>query len=316
MSRLWCVYSDEYFVDMGDHVFPVAKYRLVHARLREEGTVPEEAVAAPQPATEEQLRRAHTARYLSELRRLAEPGWGYVTGDTPISPDILAKAILGAGGTILTCELALQRGVGLHLSGGFHHAGPDSGEGFCYVNDAAVAIRELQARGRANGRLAIGRAAVVDLDVHQGNGTARIFAGDDTVFTFSMHEEWNYPPVKPPSDWDIGLPSGCEDDTYLAHLERALPEVLSRGRPGLVVYLAGADPYERDQLGGLALTLEGLRERDALVLGACRERGVPVAILLAGGYAEDTADTVEIHVQTAREARRCLDATRAAAPVA
>jgi acetoin utilization deacetylase AcuC-like enzyme len=186
----------------------------------------------------------------------------------------------------------------VHLGGGYHHAFPDHGEGFCLINDVAIAIRMLQRDGAAR------RVAVVDLDVHHGNGTAAIFAGDETVFTFSMHQENNYPAWKPPGDLDLGLPDETDDQAYLALLARHLPEILRRHAPELVVYLAGADPHERDQLGGLALTTDGLRRRDALVLETAGERGIPVAVTLAGGYAANERDTVEIHVNTVREAQR------------
>ena len=205
---------------------------------------------------------------------------------------------LCAGGTLRTAQAALRDGAAVHLGGGFHHAFPDHGEGFCLIHDVAIAIRMLQ-RERA-----IRRALVVDLDVHHGNGTAAIFSGDDTVFTFSMHQQNNYPAWKPPSDLDLGLPDATGDQDYLALLERHLPVILDRHGPDLVVYLAGADPYERDQLGGLALTIDGLRRRDAYVLGTARSRGLPVAVTLAGGYAANERDTVEIHVNTVREEAR------------
>jgi acetoin utilization deacetylase AcuC-like enzyme len=203
-----------------------------------------------------------------------------------------------AGGSILTARLALERGVAVHLGGGFHHAFPDHGEGFCLINDVAIAIRAVQRE-----RL-VGRAAVVDLDVHHGNGTAAIFRDDPAVLTFSMHQERNYPALKPPSDLDVGLEDGTGDDAYLALLEKHLPEILARHHPDLVVYLAGADPYESDQLGGLGLTIAGLRRRDELVFERAASARVPVAVCLAGGYAVRTDDTVEIHCNTVRAACR------------
>jgi len=300
MSRPWCVYSDEYFVDMGEHVFPVEKYRQVHAKLVAGGVLQPGDVAEPQPASEEDVLLVHQPGYLAHLRRVAAFGWGYLTPDTPVSPEILSKSILSAGGTLLAGRLALEQGVSLHLSGGFHHAFADHGEGFCYLNDVAVAIRRLQADG------AIGRAAIIDCDVHQGNGNAAIFAGDDSVFTFSIHEEANYPMPKPPSDLDIGLPWRCPDGRYLAGARTGVEAALA-AHPDLVLYLAGADPYENDMLGGLAVTMDGLLERDRLVLASCAEAGVPAAVVLAGGYAHDTDDTVEIHCRTAREVRATLE---------
>jgi acetoin utilization deacetylase AcuC-like enzyme len=296
----WCVYSPDYFVDMGDHVFPIEKYRLTYAALVEEATLRPEDTTAPEPASEADLLRVHTPEYLAHLRALAAYGWGFLTPDTPVSPEILEKAILAAGGTTLTARLALERGAALHLSGGFHHAFPDHGEGFCYVNDVAVAIRRLQHDGLVRS------AAVIDCDLHQGNGTAVIFADDPSVFTFSIHEEDNYPIPKPPSDLDIGLRSGCRDEEYLKGVATGVEAALGDERPDLALYLAGADPYEGDVLGGLAVTTDGLRRRDELVLGACRDRGVPVAVVLAGGYARRTEDTVAIHCATAREVRRML----------
>lgn len=296
MGTPWCVYSDEYHVDMGEHVFPVEKYRLVYAKLAAEGVLQPEDVAEPQRATEEDLLRVHEPGYLAHLRRVAALGWGYLTPDTPVSPEILDKSILAAGGTLLAGRLALERGAALHLSGGFHHAFADHGEGFCYINDVALAIRRLQSDG------AIARAAIVDCDVHQGNGNATIFAGDDTVFTFSIHEEGNYPVPKPPSDLDLGLPWRCRDRQYLAGVRTGVRAALE-AQPDLVFYLAGADPYEGDMLGGLAVTMDGLLERDRTVLSSCAEARVSVAVVLAGGYAHDTSHTVEIHCATAREMR-------------
>ena len=303
MATPWCVYSDDYHVDMGDHVFPVEKYRLVHARLMNEGVLRAEDIAAPQPASENDLLLVHEPGYLAHLRRLASFGWGYLTPDTPVSAEILDKSILSAGGTVLAARLALNAGLALHLSGGFHHAFADHGEGFCYINDVAVAVRRLQQEG------AIRRAAIIDCDVHQGNGTATIFAGDPSVFTFSIHEEGNYPLLKPPSDLDIGLPWECDDEQYLAGVRAGLESSLGGDPPGIALYLAGADPYQDDMLGGLAVTMQGLRDRDRLVLASCATAGVPVAVVLAGGYAHHTADTVAIHCDTAREVRAGLEAT-------
>ena len=300
MSPPWCVYSDEYFVDMGEHVFPVEKYRQVYAKLIAAGVLQPGDVTEPQPASEEDLLLVHQPGYLAHLRRVAAFGWGYLTPDTPVSPEILSKSTLSAGGTLLAGRLALEQGASLHLSGGFHHAFADHGEGFCYINDVAIAIRRLQAAG------AIGRAAIVDCDVHQGNGNAAIFAGDDSVFKFSIHEEANYPLPKPPSDLDIGLPWRCSDERYLAGARTGVETALA-AHPDLVFYLAGADPYENDMLGGLAVTMDGLLQRDRLVLASCAEAGVPAAVVLAGGYAHDTDDTVEIHCGTAREVRATLE---------
>jgi acetoin utilization deacetylase AcuC-like enzyme len=198
------------------------------------------------------------------------------------------------GGTTLAAREALTRGFGVNLGGGFHHACPDHAEGFCYLNDIAVAIRTLQHEGR------VLRAAIVDCDVHQGNGTARAFRGDDTVFTFSLHQQRNYPTPKEPGDLDVGLDDGTGDAEYLERLEQALERVWESA-PELVIYQAGADPYREDQLGGLALTIEGLAARDLMVLEGGARRGVPVAVTLGGGYARRLDDTVQIHLATCRQ---------------
>jgi acetoin utilization deacetylase AcuC-like enzyme len=202
------------------------------------------------------------------------------------------------GGTCESAVDALAHGVAMNLAGGTHHAFPGHGEGFCVFNDVAVAVRLLQQSGR------IRRAAIVDLDVHQGNGTNAIFAGDESVFTFSMHGGKNYPFHKVPGSLDIELPDGANDDLYLMLLAEHLPDILARSQPDLVIYLAGADPHEGDALGRLGLTFDGLARRDAIVIDLCREVGLPVAITIAGGYGRDLGDTVRIHLETARIASR------------
>jgi acetoin utilization deacetylase AcuC-like enzyme len=208
---------------------------------------------------------------------------------------------LAAGGTTLAARLALEDGAGFNIGGGFHHAFPEHGEGFCAINDCAVAIRRLQKAGR------IERAMIVDCDVHQGNGTATIFARDKTVFTLSIHQLHNYPATKPASDIDLNLADEVGDDEYLERLRNAYVPALSEFQPQLVVYLAGADPYYRDQLGGLALSLEGLKARDRLVMAAALMQKVPVGITLAGGYAVDLEDTITIHVNTAKAVKEVLE---------
>ncbi len=292
------VASARYEVDIGPHVFPTAKYRLVRERLLARGLARPEDFAEPPMPSEVDLRRAHAAEYLDDLRHL-RPTWRTIYSELPLTRAIVEGFTLAAGGTLLAARNALESGAALHLGGGLHHAFADRAEGFCYVNDVAVAAHALLAEGRA------ARAAVIDCDVHQGNGTARIFAEDATVFTFSIHQEWNYP-VKEQSDLDIGLEDGVGDAEYLAHLDREVPRILDRERPNVVFYLAGADPYVEDQLGGLALTKAGLRERDRRVLAWCRERGIPVAVTLAGGYAARLDDTVAIHEATAEEVLRAL----------
>lgn len=285
------VHSPSYACDIGPHVFPTAKYRLVVEALARDGVLAQTPVLEPEPATRTMLQRAHEDAYLGDLEslRISERT---ASSELPLSRDIVRAYVLAAGGTTLAAREALGAGVAVHVGGGFHHASPGHAEGFCYINDLAVAIRTLQAEGR------IGRAAVVDLDVHQGNGTARIFADDDSVFTLSIHQENNYPVPKAVSDLDIGLEDGADDETYDAALSLALEKVWAFA-PELVLYVAGADPYVDDQLGGLALTFDGLERRDRRVIEGCATRGIPFAIALAGGYARRTEDTVRIHARTA-----------------
>ena len=290
------VWSPRYEVDIGAHVFPTVKYRLVRDRLLEEGTISPDDVMEPVPASLAEVALTHTDEYLDKIVRGAFSAAEVMRLELPFSPGLREASLLCSGGTTLTGEFALERGVAVHLGGGFHHAFAGHGEGFCLLNDVAVAARVLQDRGRVE------RVAVVDLDVHHGNGTAAIFADDPSVFTFSMHQEWNYPAVKPPGDLDVGLEDGTGDEAYLSLLREHLAGILEGHRPELVLYLAGADPYREDQLGGLALTMEGLRQRDRTVFEMCAEAGAAAAVTLAGGYARDTDDTVEIHANTVREA--------------
>jgi acetoin utilization deacetylase AcuC-like enzyme len=253
------------------------------------------AVLAPEPASWDDLARVHTAEYLNKIRSGALSFEEIARLELPWSRELAEGFRLMVGGTILAAERALDGGVSIHLGGGFHHAFADHGEGFCMFNDVAAAIRRLQHDGR------IRRAAVVDGDVHHGNGTAMIFAGDTDVFTFSIHQQHNYPSWKPPGDLDIGLPDGTRDAAYLEKLKEGLDAVFEH-RPEVVAYVAGADPFKEDQLGGLSLTKEGLRRRDRMVFEACRNAGVPVFVTLAGGYARRVEDTVDIHMGTIEEA--------------
>lgn len=276
-----------------DHRFPIAKYELLRQRVIVEG-IANSGVREPERISWDALLRVHTERYVdaftngtldaAELRRLGFP-W---------SPELVERSYRAAGGTMEAARAALDLGVAMNLAGGTHHAFPDRGEGFCVFNDVAIAIRALQHDGL------IERAAIVDLDVHQGNGTNAIFAGDDSVFTFSMHGRRNYPFIKVPGSLDVELEDGCGDDDYLARLAGALPRVISQARPDLVVYLAGADVHEGDRLGRLRLTAAGLARRDVMVLQSAREVGIPVVVTIAGGYGHDTAVTVGLHAETAR----------------
>jgi acetoin utilization deacetylase AcuC-like enzyme len=289
--------ADAYEVDLGGHVFITAKYRLVRDRLLAEGAISREELLSPEPATDAQVLRVHTPQYVEKIRAGTLSAAERMRLEVPFTDGLREAMWLCAGGTLLTARQALEHGVAVHLGGGFHHAFAGHGEGFCLINDVAIAVRALQDEG------GVRRSVIVDLDVHQGNGTASIFAGDAEVFTFSMHQENNYPARKPASDLDIGLPDRTGDAAYLALLEENLPRILQTHRPQLAFYLAGADPWEGDQLGGLALTRAGLRQRDDTVLRLTGEAGVPVAIVLAGGYAHSPDDTVEIHCNTVRAAR-------------
>ena len=294
------VWHSAYEVDIGAHVFPTRKYRLVRDRLLAEGTVQAADLREPAPASDEDVGLVHTVDYVRRINTGSLSRDEQLVLEVPFSPALRVATWLCAGGSTLAGRLALERGIAVHLGGGFHHAFPDHGEGFCLINDVAIGIRVLQREG------VVRRAVVVDLDVHHGNGTADIFRDDPDVFTFSMHQERNYPAHKPPSDLDIGLDDGAGDAEYLTLLERHLPGLLARHRPDLVLYLAGADPYRMDQLGGLSLTLEGLRRRDRMVFERAMAAGIPVAVCLAGGYATRTDDTVEIHCTTVREAAAAL----------
>ena len=286
------VWSHRYGCDIGTHVFPTAKYALVHEYLVQSGVLAAGAAREPAPATRQLLAHAHEAEYLDDLESLHwTPRTQY--SELPLTREIVDAFALAASGTTLAAREALARGAAVHLGGGLHHAYADHAEGFCYVNDLAVAARAVLSEGIAR------RVAIVDLDVHQGNGTAHIFRAEPAVFTFSMHQENNYPVPKEPGDLDLGLADGTGDDAYLAELSRALERVWAFA-PELVLYQAGADPYHDDQLGGLALSFAGLEARDRVVLGGCAHRGIAVATTLGGGYARQIADTVRIHATTSR----------------
>ncbi len=289
------VWSPTYEVDLGPHVFVTAKYRLVRERLLANGTLTEADFVAPIAATRDELARAHSEEFLSKVETGSLSFSERARLEVPLTEELRDAMALSCGGTLLTARWALEHGVAVHLGGGFHHAYAGHGEGFCLYNDVAVAVRVLQAEGLVE------RVAVVDLDVHHGNGTAAIFAAAGDVFTFSMHQQNNYPFVKPPSDLDIALQDGTEDGEYLELLETALGDVIGEWVPDLIVYLAGADPYEHDQLGGLSMTLDGLRRRDRMVLEGAVEQTIPIAVLMAGGYAHELDDTVSVHVATVEE---------------
>jgi acetoin utilization deacetylase AcuC-like enzyme len=295
---LHCWTSARYTIPLpAGHRFPIEKYALLRDAVLASGLVPPSALHEPERASLDALRLVHTERYIdalvtgtlsdAEQRRIGLP-W---------SEFLVERSFRAVGGTCEAARAALDLGVTMNLAGGTHHAFPDHGEGFCVFNDVAVAIRVLQRDGR------IRRAAVIDLDVHQGNGTHAIFAGDDSVFTFSMHGGRNFPFHKVAGTLDVELADGTGDDAYLAALAEKLPGVLAASAPDLVIYLAGSDPHEGDRLGRLCLTFDGLARRDAMVLDACREVGIPVAVTIAGGYGRDINDSVRAHVNTVRIAR-------------
>ena len=292
------VYSDAYWmVDLGNHVFPAEKYRLVYEKLLHKGAK-KENFEAPEPALDDDLLLVHAPKYLKKLKtgRLSQAE--IMTMELPYSPELLDFAQLMVGGTILAGRLAMEDGLSVHIGGGFHHAFHDHGEGFCILNDVAVAIRKMQQSGDSL------KGMIVDCDVHQGNGTAEIFAEDETVFTFSMHQMDIYPAKKEKSTLDVGFWSDDADGKYLDTLKSHIPSMYDMFKPDVVFYLAGADPYTKDQLGGLKVTMEGLKERDTIVIQGALRSKIPVVILFAGGYALDVKDTVEIHLNTIKTAQK------------
>jgi acetoin utilization deacetylase AcuC-like enzyme len=294
------VYHPGYDPNLGDHVFPSQKYRLIHDRLLLDHIAEQDDFRQPEPAADEDILLVHDPDWVARLKAGTLTFFDILKLEIPYSRQMVRAFWLAAGGSLLAARLALRDGVGFNLGGGWHHAFRDHGEGFCAIHDVAVAIRRLQREGR------IERAMIVDCDVHHGNGTAAIFAGDASVFTLSIQQLNNYPTEKPPSDIDINLEDETGDEEYLEKLRAAYVPALARVRPQLLFYIAGADPYCRDQLGGLSLTFEGLKARDRLVLASALLEKIPVAIALAGGYAVDVNDTVAIHAGTAVMARDVL----------
>ena len=314
------VYSDDYFLPIGAHVFPSEKYRRIHNRLLESGVAELSDFVTPQPASDQDVLLVHTPQYVHKLKTGTLSAREELEMEIPYSPELVRAFWLAAGGSILAADYALKDRVAFNIGGGFHHAFPDHGEGFCMIHDVAIAIRRVQRDQK------VVRAMTVDCDVHQGNGTAVIFAGmrapgrplpstsastlnpsgpakirnahAGDVFTISLHQENNYPEWKPPSSIDVDLPDGIGDDDYLAWLDNALSSGLRQFEPELICYIAGADPYREDQLGGLSLSIEGLQHRDELVFRVARARDIPVMVTFAGGYALRVEDTVSIHCNT------------------
>ena len=292
---LHCWTSARYAITLPtNHRFPIAKYALLRDAVIASGLVPPTHMHEPDRAPIDSLRLVHTERYIEAVRSgtLSEAEQRRI--GLPWSESLVERSFRAVGGTCEAATAALDRRVTMNLAGGTHHAFPDHGEGFCVFNDVAVAIRTLQRHGR------IRRAVVIDLDVHQGNGTHAIFTGDPSVFTFSMHGGRNYPFHKVAGSLDVELADGTGDDAYLTALAETLPGVLSASAPDLAIYLAGADSHEGDRLGRLCLTFEGLARRDVMVLDACREVGIPVVITIAGGYGRNIEDSVRVHLNTVR----------------
>jgi acetoin utilization deacetylase AcuC-like enzyme len=321
------VYSDAYYLPIGNHVFPAEKYRRIRDRLLTTGIAEANDFLEPQPATDQDILLVHKPDYVQKLKTGTLSPREEMEMEVPYSRDLVEAFWLAAGGSILAARQAMTDKVSISIGGGFHHAHPDHGEGFCMIHDVAVAIRRLQRDDK------IRTAMTVDCDVHQGNGTAAIFAGTRTesvplpsvststltqpassktkmrgahagdVFTISLHQHNNYPLYKPPSSIDVDLPDGIGDDDYLAWLDNALSSGLRQFEPDLICYIAGADPYREDQLGGLDLSIEGLKKRDELVFQVARARNIPVMVTYAGGYAQNVEDTVTIHSNTVIAAR-------------
>jgi acetoin utilization deacetylase AcuC-like enzyme len=331
------VYSDAYYLPIGEHVFPAEKYRRIRDRLLATGVAKAGDFLEPEPATDQDILLVHTPEYVHKLKTGTLSPREEMEMEIPYSRDLVEAFWLAAGGSIVAARQALSDHVSVNIGGGFHHAFPNHGEGFCMIHDVAVAIRRLQRDDK------IRTAMTVDCDVHQGNGTAAIFAGTRTastllpsagastldssslssalpgkirgahageVFTISLHQHNNYPLWKPASSIDVDLPDGIGDDDYLAWLDNALSSGLRQFKPDLMCYLAGADPYHEDQLGGLALTIEGLKRRDELVFRVARARGIPVMVTFAGGYAQNVEDTVTIHCNTVIAAKEKCSSLR------
>ena len=296
------VYHEGYDLRLGEHVFQSQKFRMVRDLLLAEHIAEPSDIVAPEPAMDEDVLRVHTREWVDKVQNDKLSLSERMRLEIPYSPEVVKGFWLAAGGSILAAQCALRNGFGFNIGGGFHHAFPEHGEGFCMIHDVAIAIRRLQAEG------ALRKVLVVDTDVHQGNGTAAIFADDGEVFTLSLHQENNYPEPKPPSDIDVNLADGTGDEEYLELLDKALAGAFRRFAPEMIFYIGGADPYREDQLGGLWLSMRGLQERDALVFAEARQRGLPVAVAFAGGYARKVEDTVRIHVNTVIAAREAAAA--------
>ena len=298
------IYSSKYRLDWLSHIFPVEKFQLTHERIIAAGVAGPELFVEPQMPTRAELERVHDAAYLDELEALAASGVGQDSAfEAPLTRDVLAAVKLAAGGTILACKMPLTPGgpgAAMNLSGGFHHAYADRGEGFCFINDVAVGVAAVLAEGMAR------RVMIVDGDVHQGNGTAHIFRDEERVFTLDIYQKHIYPNPKEKASLNIPLPNATGDEEYLRLLTAALQHHAEEFLPELIVYLAGGDPYANDQLGGLTLTKAGFARRDDILIDVAQDVGAGLAVVLAGGYPTNPYDLVDIHFQTAKAlAERC-----------
>jgi acetoin utilization deacetylase AcuC-like enzyme len=292
-------YSDNFDLPLPEgHRFPIDKYALLRKRALAEGVLTESDLFTAEPATDEQILLAHNVEYLEKVKhgKLSEKEIRRI--GFPWSEALVLRSRRSVGGTIAACRTAIQEGISVNLAGGTHHAGVDHGEGFCVFNDVAIAARAVQAEGRSR------KLVILDCDVHQGNGTAAIFSTDPSVFTFSIHGEKNFPFRKETSDLDVPLADGSDDDLFLDALFEGVTRALKLAQADLAVYIAGADPYRDDRLGRLGVTKQGLAQRDKMVFDLCYQAGLPVAIVMGGGYARQVEDTVDIHLQTIRIAAR------------
>ncbi|MDX1616051.1 MAG: histone deacetylase [Candidatus Promineifilaceae bacterium] len=293
LATVQLFYHDHFVLPLPEgHRFPMPKYALLRQRICAAGLIPSERLQVGPAASDEELTRAHSAEYIHEVQHGLLSARAMRRIGFPWSPGLVERSRRSVGSTIAACRAALTDGLGANLAGGTHHAGIDYGQGFCVFNDAAVAARAMQAERRVQ------RVVILDCDVHQGNGTAQIFAGDPSVFTYSIHGARNFPFRKTPGDLDVPLDDDADDPIYLDALEASVPLALARAQADLAIYLAGADPYAGDRLGRLAVTKRGLGQRDRFVLDACRAAGLPVAVTMAGGYGRRIVDTVDIHFQT------------------
>ncbi len=290
MPRPAFVFNPEYEMNIGRHVFPTQKFRLLKEHLIENGTINGDEVETTKPPSDAELLSVLTPEYLADLRNYKHTR-RTLRSELPITREIIDGCERTASGSIRCAQLAVERGAACHLGGGFHHGFSDHGEGFCYINDVAIAAAVARSSGICQ------RVSIVDTDVHQGNGTARIFQECPEVFTFSIHQERLYP-VKETGDLDIGLDATPGDDFYIERLNEGLEKALDEHRPELLIYVAGADPFEADQLGNLGLTWEGMRRRDEAVLQRATKLGIPFMTVVAGGYSRDVMDVVRLHALT------------------